>query len=99
MKFIIGTFRFSPGTRVAFLATAQPLFEAVRQEEGNIFFELNPRLEDPDEAFLTECFVDDAAHRYHKTLPHFLELIDRIGPLLADSDVKVHFADQLLDDN
>jgi quinol monooxygenase YgiN len=99
MKFIIGTFRFKPGTRDAVLAEAQPLIEEVRREEGNVFFEFNPKLDDPDAAFLCECFVSDAAHRFHKTLPHFRALIETIGRGMESADIKVHFADELFDDN
>jgi quinol monooxygenase YgiN len=95
MKFIIGTFRFKPGTRDALLAGVQPLVDEVRKEAGNIFFEFNPKLDDPDAAFLCECFVDDAAHRHHHTLPHFLAMIEEVGKVMESADVKVHFADEV----
>ncbi len=50
-------------------------------------------------AFLCECFVGDAAHRQHKTLPHMVELFAALGPVLAGGDVKVHFADELFPDD
>jgi quinol monooxygenase YgiN len=98
VKFIIGWLHFKPGTRDAFLEKIQPLIEKIRGEEGNIFFELNPRLGQPDTAMLTECFVDDAAHRAHKQFPHMKELFASFDEVLAGGDVKVHFTDELLDD-
>ncbi len=95
MKFIIGTFHFKSGTRDALLADVQPLIEEVRREEGNVFFEFNPKLDDPDAAFLCECFVDDAAHRFHHTLPHFKEMIERVLRVTDGSDIKVHFTDKV----
>ena len=95
MKFIIGTFRFKPGTRDALLKDVQPLIEEVRREAGNVFFEFNPKLDDPDAAFLCECFVDDAAHRFHHTLPHFKEMIEKVLKVTESSDVMVHFSDNV----
>jgi quinol monooxygenase YgiN len=95
VKFIIGTFRFKSGTRDAVLADVRPLVEEVRREEGNVFFEFNPKLDDPDAAFLCECFVDDAAHRFHHTLPHFKEMIEKVRKVTESADVKVHFADKV----
>jgi quinol monooxygenase YgiN len=99
MKFIIGTFHFKPGTRDTLLADIQPLIEDVRREEGNIFFEFNPKLDDPDAAFLCECFVDEAAHRFHHTLPHFKTMIDKVRAVMDRADVKVHLADAVYDDD
>ncbi len=98
VKFIIGTFCFKPGRRDALLAEIQPLIEDVRREEGNVFFEFNPKLDDPDAAFLCECFVDDAAHRFHQTLPHFHTMIGKITAAMIESDVNVHFADSVFRD-
>lgn len=95
MKFIIGTFHFKSGTRDALLAEIQPLIDAVRREEGNVFFELNPKLDDPDAAFLCECFLDDAAHRFHHTLPHYKEMSQKVGKVMESADVKVHFANEV----
>ena len=98
MKFVIGTLTFKPGTRDAFLAKIQPLVDEIRREPGNVFFELNPKIDDPDAAALCECFVDDAAHRNHKTLPHMVTLFAAFETVIAGGDVKVHFADELFDD-
>lgn len=99
MKFIIGTFHFKSGTRDALLAEIQPLIDEVRREAGNVFFELNPKLDDPDAAFLCECFLDDAAHRFHHTLPHFKEMIEKVGKVMESADVKVHFANEVFVDD
>ena len=98
MKFVVGWLHFKPGTRDAFLERIQPLVEKIRAEEGNVFFEFNPRVGQPDTAMLTECFVDDAAHRGHKELPHMKELFALLDGALTGGDVKVHFADELFDD-
>lgn len=98
MKFIIGWLHFKPGTRDAFIERVQPLVEKIRAEEGNIFFELNPRIGQPDTAVLSECFLDDAAHRAHKQLPHMTEMFAALGEVVTAGDVKVHFADELFDD-
>lgn len=95
MKFIIGTFRFRPGTRDRLLADIQPLIEEVRREAGNIFFELNPKLDDPDAAFLCECFADDAAHHFHHTLPHFKNMATQFSKVIESADIKVHFTDNV----
>ncbi len=95
MKFIIGTFYFKSGTRDAVLSDVQPLVEEVRREEGNVFFEFNPKLDNPDAAFLCECFVDDAAHRFHHALPHFKTMIEKVLAVTESADVKVHFTDKV----
>jgi quinol monooxygenase YgiN len=95
VKFVIGTFRFKVGTRDGLLADIQPLIDEIRREEGNVFFELNPKLDDPDAAFLCECFVDDAAHHFHHTLPHFKEMVAKFSKVTESADVKVHFADEV----
>jgi quinol monooxygenase YgiN len=95
LKFIIGTFRFRSGTRDALLAEIQPLIDEVRREAGNVFFELNPKLDDPDAAFLCECFLDDAAHRFRHTLPHFKEMSVKVGKVMESADVKVHVANEV----
>ena len=99
MGVVIGWLHFKPGTRDAFIARVQPLVEKIRAEEGNIFFELNPRVGQPDTAMLTECFKDDAAHRAHKLLPHMTEMFAALGEVVTAGDVKVHFADELFDDD
>ncbi len=98
MKFVVGWLQFKPGTRDGFIRRVQPLVEQIRAEEGNVFFELNAREGQPDTAFLTECFVDDTAHRHHKTLPHMQEMFAAMGEVLVGGEVKVHFADELFDD-
>jgi quinol monooxygenase YgiN len=99
VKFIIGPLRFRPGERDGFLARIQPIVDTIRREPGCVFFEFNPKQDDADVAFLCECFVDDAAHRLHKTLPHMPELFALLNAAVVGGDVKVHFADELFDDN
>ena len=99
MKFIVGSLTFKPGLRDAFMAEMQPLVQKIRAEEGCVFFEFNPKIDDPDTGVLSECFVDDAAHRLHKTFPHMVELFARFGPVLESGDVRVHFADETFPDD
>ena len=98
MKFIIGWLTFKPGLRDDLLAAMQPLVQQIRAEEGCLFFEFNPKIDDPDTGVLAECFTSDAAHRWHKQTPHMQQLFALLGPAIASSDVKVHFADELLED-
>ena len=98
MKFIVGPFRFKPGLRDESLRTLQPFVDEVRREPGCIFFEFNPKIDDPDVAFLCECFTDDASHAQHKTLPHMVALFAELGRTLESADTKVHYADKLFDD-
>ncbi len=98
MKFIIGRLTFKPGLRDGLLTAMQPLVQQIRTEEGCVFFEFNPKIDDPDTGVLAECFTTDAAHRWHKETPHMQELFALLGPAIASSEVKVHFADELLED-
>lgn len=99
MKFIIGWLTFKPGMRDTIIAEMQPLVQEIRAEPGCVFFEFNPKIDDPDVGMLCECFADDASHRGHKQLPHMQELFRRFEGVLAGGDVKVHFADELFPDD
>lgn len=98
MKFIIGSLKFRPGTRDAFIAEMQPIVTQIRAEPGCLFFEFNPKVDEPDTGVLCECFVDDAAHREHKATPYMQDLFARFGDSLVSGETKVHFADELFED-
>jgi len=40
-------------------------------------------------------FVNDAAHRFHHTLPHFEEMIEKVIKVTESADVKVHFTEKV----
>ena len=78
-KYIIGWLTLKPGKRVKFMALARDYAERCREEDGCLFFEMNPRVDDPDVVVVAECFKSVAAHEAHLNTPWFRELWAELG--------------------
>jgi len=64
-EYVIGWLTVLPGMREEFLKIAAPYAAGFRGEEGCLFFEANPSLDDPDVVTFTECFASAEAHGAH----------------------------------
>ncbi len=82
MNNVIGWLRLKPGRRDDLLARARPFAEASRQEEGVVFFEVNPSDTEADVVTFIECYESEGVHQRHlATEEHdaLLQDIARIG--------------------
>jgi quinol monooxygenase YgiN len=70
-KYIIGWLTFAPGRRDDFMRIALPYAAACREEEGCVFFEINPSAADPDVVSIAECYASAEAHAAHLKKPLF----------------------------
>ena len=71
------------GCNADFEKLAAKLIEGSRKEEGNIFYTLNRRLDDPQEYCFIECWKDQAAIDAHNASPHFTTLVPEMAKLLS----------------
>ena len=81
-KYIIGWLTFAPGKRDDFMKIAVPYVATCREEEGCVFFEMNPSVTDPDVVTFAECFKTAEAHSAHLRTPWFEAFwseLNRIG--------------------
>ena len=70
-KYIIGWLTFPPGVREDFMKIGLPYAAACREEEGCVFFEMNPSATDPDVVTVAECYESAEAHAAHLKRPLF----------------------------
>ena len=83
-KFIIGWFRCRPGKRDELMSLAMSYAANCRQEEGCLFFEMNPCLEDSDSVSVVECFSSEEAHAAHLETAHAQTFFAEIPRLCQD---------------
>ena len=61
------------------------------REPGCLRFDVAQSGDDPTRFVLWECYVDEAATRFHKTTPHYLAFREAMGDLMAEDRVSELF--------
>lgn len=79
MKYVIGWLRMKPGRRDDLLARIRPFAAASREEEGVIFFEVNPSDAEADVVTFVECYESEAVHQRHLATPEHDALLADIA--------------------
>jgi len=64
-----------------FLSTAQPLLDATRQEEGNIFYNLCSLPKETPGFVFVECWKDEQALAQHMESKHFKSIVPKLQAL------------------
>ena len=73
-----------PEDRDAFIeATLENARETVK-EPGNLRFDVNQRLDDPDRFILYEVYRDEAGMNAHKETPHYATWRDAVAGWMAE---------------
>ncbi|GAB2915191.1 putative quinol monooxygenase [Rhodococcus aerolatus] len=83
MIFIVVKFPVKPEHADTWLDRVADFTTAVRAEPGNVFFDWARSTDDPNEYWLTEGFVDDAAGKAHVEAPHFAAAIDTMSEAVS----------------
>ena len=78
MIIVTTRYKADPGMRDAYIDAVMlgGFIEASRNEEGNIQYEYLLTAEDPDGIVVYEIWRDQQALELHKSLPHFLKLVE-----------------------
>ena len=82
MLFIVVKMKVKPEFRDRWMTQVEQFTKATRAEPGNIFFEWNRNVEDPDVYTLVEAFRDDAAEA-HVTSDHFKQAMSWMPDYVA----------------
>lgn len=82
MYFIVVRFEVKPESVESFPETVREFTEAVRAEEGNLFFDWTKSLENDNEYVLIEGYTDEGAAPHVKS-DHFAKGLESIRPHLA----------------
>ncbi|MEX0860045.1 MAG: putative quinol monooxygenase [Cucumibacter sp.] len=96
MKFIIGWVTIKPAKRDAFFAAVRVHTAATRQEEGCVFFEINPGMERPNVAVVAECFKSEEVHQRHLTTPHMAAMRKAMNETLIDGKFQYIYSDNVV---
>ncbi|MFO1144272.1 MAG: antibiotic biosynthesis monooxygenase [Amaricoccus sp.] len=83
-KYIIGWLTCRTGRRDELMALAVPYAAACRQEEGCLFFEMNPSVHAPDVVSIAECFASREAHAAHLETERFRGFWARLHALCIE---------------
>ena len=77
----------SPENHEKFLKTAQPLIDATRREEGNIFYNLCALSEAEPGFVFMECWKDQASLDEHMGSAHFKAIVPQLHELCSKPGV------------
>lgn len=83
MIFIVVKFTVKPELADSWLDQVADFTAAVREEPGNLFFDWARSVDDPNEYWLTEGFVDDAAGKAHVESEHFTAGVEAMSAAVA----------------
>lgn len=82
MIFIVVKFPVKPEHVSEFPHAVAEYTASTRAEPGNLFFEWNQSLDEPNTFTLVEGFADEAAEA-HVNAPHFQQGLDAMRPMLS----------------
>ncbi len=82
MYLIVVKFKTRPEWTDRWLALVNDFTRATRAEPGNLWFEWNRSVEEPDTFTLVEAFADDGAGQ-HVSSDHFAKAMREMRPALA----------------
>lgn len=83
MIFIVVKFTIRPDRADEWLSLVDDFTQATRAEEGNIFFEWNRSVDDPNQFVLVEAFADGKAGEVHVNSEHFRTAMDWMPDVIA----------------
>lgn len=85
------TFMIKPNAMARFMPLmTDNAAQSVNDEPGCRHFDVCTSPDRPDEVFLYELYVDEAAFQQHLTMPHYLEFAEQTAPLVAEKSVKTY---------
>jgi autoinducer 2-degrading protein len=77
--------RVKPENRAAFIeATLENARHTIR-EPGNLRFDVNQQIDDPDRFVLYEAYRDEAGMKAHKETAHYARWRDAVAPWMAET--------------
>jgi quinol monooxygenase YgiN len=82
---VFARFRAREGVDDAVAALMRNQLEPVRAEAGCLSIVAYRSTRDPRLFYLHSCWVDEAAFELHATLPHTLQFLERVQPLIDHS--------------
>jgi len=72
-----------PEHREAFIEATLENARQTIHEPGNLRFDVNQQLDDPDRFVLYEVYRDEAGMNAHKETPHYAKWRDAVAPWMA----------------
>ena len=85
------TFTIKPDEISAFLPLMQDnARRSLDDEPGCRHFDVCTSAKRPDEVFLYELYVDEAAFQQHLTMPHYVQFSEQIESIVAGKLVKTY---------
>jgi quinol monooxygenase YgiN len=81
---IVVKFKTKPEWTDRWLDVVQDFTQATRSEPGNLWFEWNRSVDEPDTFTLVEAFADDGASA-HVTSAHFAQALQDMRPALVQT--------------
>lgn len=85
MLTVIARYRAKPGAGDKVAAVLRKHIAATRAEKGCLQFEVSRSIDNRDEFFLYEKYVDEAAFATHRESPHFKQnILGLIVPMLEE---------------
>jgi quinol monooxygenase YgiN len=98
-KYIIGWLRLKPGQGSDFVSRARTYAAGCREEDGCLFFEFNPSIDNPDVFVVAECFRDADAHEAHLKRALFLDFWKGLDEIALSGKFENVFADAVIADS
>lgn len=90
MILIVVKWKIRPEKVDGWLAEIDPFTQAVRAEEGNLFFEWSRSVDEPDTFVLVEGFRDAAAGEAHVATDHFQKVLEWTPDWVAERPQIIH---------
>jgi quinol monooxygenase YgiN len=76
MAYVVSAkWRAKPGKEERLKAVCEEMTEPSRAEPGNVFYQVQRSLEDPQLFYLYEQYVDEAGYVAHQETEHFTRLV------------------------
>lgn len=83
---IVAPMKVKPECVEAFKETARDLIEKSRAEEGNVFYTLNVKTDDPCTLAFIECWKDQEAIEIHNGTEHFQTILPKLAEMCEPGD-------------
>jgi quinol monooxygenase YgiN len=76
MAYVVSAkWRAKPGKEDRLKEICEEMTDPSRAEEGNVFYQAQRSVDDPQLFYLYEQYVDEAAYQAHMDSPHFTRLV------------------------
>lgn len=80
---IIATIKCKPGTHLDVIAAIEECVAPTRSEEGCEVYNFYADLEVTGKFVFIETWINKEAHNKHVTLPHFIQMVEKLKPLMV----------------